>query len=133
MVGRYVGRPGLYGNPWLLRRFQPVGPGPDPAFCDAIRSGTLKRWTVEGPGVTHGQMLFADARFGTQYVVNRFASALAHGELPYRLDDVRRELVGLDLACYCPLVGPDGQPWPCHADVLLRAANSPLGTLLPAA
>jgi hypothetical protein len=32
--------------------------------------------------------------------------------------DVRRELRGRDLACWCPI----GQP--CHADVLLEVANS---------
>ena len=31
--------------------------------------------------------------------------------------DVRRELAGRDLACWCPLSGP------CHADVLLEVAN----------
>jgi hypothetical protein len=32
--------------------------------------------------------------------------------------DVRRELKGKNLACWCPLDGP------CHADVLLRVANA---------
>ncbi len=32
-------------------------------------------------------------------------------------DEIRRELAGSDLACWCPL----GQP--CHADVLLELAN----------
>lgn len=33
------------------------------------------------------------------------------------MDDVRRELAGKDLACWCPL----GEP--CHGDVLLEIAN----------
>ena len=33
------------------------------------------------------------------------------------LEDIRRNLAGKDLLCFCPL----GQP--CHADVLLKAAN----------
>jgi hypothetical protein len=36
---------------------------------------------------------------------------------PDRRAEARRLLAGRDLACYCPLDGP------CHADVLLRAAN----------
>ena len=32
--------------------------------------------------------------------------------------EVRRELAGHDLACWCPLDGP------CHADVLLEIANA---------
>lgn len=38
--------------------------------------------------------------------------------LPFTIDDVRRELAGKDLVCWCPI----GQP--CHADVLLRLANT---------
>ena len=34
------------------------------------------------------------------------------------------ELRGKDLACWCPLVDKDGNPVPCHADVLLEIANS---------
>lgn len=33
------------------------------------------------------------------------------------LEDVRRQLRGKNLACWCRL------DWPCHADVLLRLAN----------
>lgn len=33
------------------------------------------------------------------------------------LEDIRRELAGHDLACWCPL------DQPCHADVLLDIAN----------
>ncbi|NYE73437.1 DUF4326 domain-containing protein [Microlunatus parietis] len=32
-------------------------------------------------------------------------------------DEIRAELAGKDLACWCPLSGP------CHADVLLEIAN----------
>lgn len=35
------------------------------------------------------------------------------------VDDVRRELAGRDLVCWCPLDEP------CHADVLLELANAP--------
>ena len=35
--------------------------------------------------------------------------------------EIRRELRGKNLACFCSL----DQPW-CHADVLLRVANSTL-------
>lgn len=36
---------------------------------------------------------------------------------PFTIDDIRRELGGRDLACWCP----PGSP--CHADVLLELAN----------
>lgn len=37
---------------------------------------------------------------------------------PKTLEDVRRELRGKNLACWCPL------DQPCHADVLLEIANA---------
>lgn len=33
-------------------------------------------------------------------------------------------LRGKNLACWCPLVDKDGNSVPCHADVLLKIANS---------
>lgn len=52
--------------------------------------------------------------------VDRYRRALEAGELSFTAGDVRRELAGADLACWCPL----GEP--CHADVLLEVANRPL-------
>lgn len=37
--------------------------------------------------------------------------------------EIRAELAGKDLACWCPLVDEHGTRLPCHADVLLRIAN----------
>jgi hypothetical protein len=53
--------------------------------------------------------------------VAAFEHALRDGSLGFGVDDVRRELAGRDLCCWCPLDEP------CHADVLLRVANEPLG------
>jgi hypothetical protein len=39
------------------------------------------------------------------------------------LGDIRRELAGRDLACWCPLPERPGQPDHCHAAVLLAIAN----------
>jgi hypothetical protein len=48
--------------------------------------------------------------------VDRYRRALLAGELGFDVEDVRRELAGRDLACWCP----PGRP--CHADVLLAVA-----------
>jgi len=48
--------------------------------------------------------------------VAAYRRALERGELRFTADDVRLELAGHDLACWCPL----GEP--CHADVLLEVA-----------
>lgn len=54
---------------------------------------------------------------GRDEAVRRYRADLLAGCLEVDVDDVRRELRGRDLACYCPLDGP------CHADVLLEIAN----------
>lgn len=53
----------------------------------------------------------------TGQAVAYFRVNLLRGTLGYTVDDVRRELRGKNLACYCPL------DQPCHADVLLEEAN----------
>jgi Domain of unknown function (DUF4326) len=50
--------------------------------------------------------------------VARFREALAGGELPFSSDEVRAQLRGKNLACWCPLDAA------CHADVLLEVANA---------
>lgn len=55
------------------------------------------------------------------YAVLQYRAALSAGELPVSIADVRRELRGKDLVCWCALDKP------CHADVLLSIANEPAG------
>lgn len=47
-----------------------------------------------------------------------FRVDLRCGFLPFDADDVRRELRGRNLVCWCPL------DQPCHGDVLLEVANA---------
>jgi hypothetical protein len=54
---------------------------------------------------------------GRDEAVRRYRADLVAGRLGIGVHDVRRELRGRDLACYCPLDEP------CHADVLLEIAN----------
>lgn len=49
--------------------------------------------------------------------VNRFRAELLAGAMPVSVEEIRAELAGKDLACWCPLDEP------CHADVLLEVAN----------
>jgi hypothetical protein len=55
--------------------------------------------------------------FGRDEAVRRYRDDLLAGRLAVTVEDVKRDLRGCDLACYCP---PDE---PCHADVLLDIAN----------
>jgi hypothetical protein len=54
---------------------------------------------------------------GRAEAVRRYHEDLIAGRLAVTVEDVKRELRGCDLACYCPLDEP------CHADVLLAVAN----------
>jgi hypothetical protein len=54
---------------------------------------------------------------GRAEAVRRFREDLLAARLAVTVDDVKRELRGRDLACYCALDEP------CHADVLLTVAN----------
>ena len=61
---------------------------------------------------------FDDPRTSPEERVRRYRQALLAGRLGFTVEDVRKELRGRDLACWCPLDRP------CHADVLLEIANA---------
>jgi len=52
-----------------------------------------------------------------RFATSDYASALFDGRLPYTVDDVKRDLAGKNLACWC------GLDQECHADILLKIAN----------
>jgi hypothetical protein len=54
---------------------------------------------------------------GRQEAVRRYREDLLAGRLMIAVEDVKHELHGRDLACYCPLDEP------CHAEVLIEVAN----------
>ena len=54
---------------------------------------------------------------GRHEAVRRYRDDLLADRLVINVADVKRELRGKDLACYCPLDEP------CHADVLIAIAN----------
>jgi hypothetical protein len=54
---------------------------------------------------------------GRESAVRRYRDDLLAGRLPVTVADVKRELRGRDVACYCPLTES------CHGDVLLEIAN----------
>ena len=61
---------------------------------------------------------FTVQEFGSRAAaVARYEQALEAGELGVTRDEIRAELAGHDLACWCPLDDA------CHADVLLRIAD----------
>lgn len=130
-----VARPSRWGNPFRVGSVQ----------TGLVRvPGALSGQTweyegrISGDGNRHdyhhpdGEVTVCHVRYATvDEVVELYRRALLRqpdpaiaaawgSRSPVRVtaDDVRRELAGKDLACWCPV----GQP--CHGDVLLEVANS---------
>lgn len=95
-----VARPGRWGNPFTL----------------AMVTETLRSYTDGEPG-PEGETPAQFEERCRRRAVEAFRDALVGGDLEISVDDVRRELRGKNLACWCPLDKA------CHADVLLEIAN----------
>lgn len=85
----YVGRPTRWGNLYVV--------------------GEQEAW-------------IAGAVFHSRTITPELAVTLYRRDIDYKVgaptsDEIRTQLVGKDLACWCALDAP------CHADVLLRLAN----------
>ena len=72
---------------------------------NTVYVGRPTRWGNPHTGGTHTSM------------VERYSESLHSGQLGFTVAEVRRELAGRNLACWC------GDSQPCHADVLLAVAN----------
>lgn len=92
----YVGRPTRWGNPISMY-----------VYDARIPKGTVR----PASEVVAKFRELIEARDGCSYK----SDALPKG---IRSEDIKRELRGKDLACWCPL------DQPCHADVLLEIANT---------
>lgn len=102
----YVGRPKKWGNPFLVGTAVPVS---------AIGG---ERILVTATDATHAVELFEKWLAGTLVLPPETRMSR-----PPTRDQIRHELAGLDLVCWCPLADGRGRPVPCHADVLLDIAN----------
>lgn len=107
-----VSRPSKWGNPFLVRRESRGG------LC----------WSVSiGP---EGYKRYFDTELEARQLAVRLYELYTGpgGRYELDLDEVRAVLAGHDLACWCPLVDADGNPVPCHADVLLKISNETRST-----
>lgn len=92
----YVGRPTKWGNPFNWRNFNRVG------YDSNDEQFRLPDISLKG-------FAFASFQEAVEF-------RLVDIDYPSH-DEIRRELAGKNLACWCP-------DWcQCHADVLLRIAN----------
>lgn len=114
---RYVGRPTKWGNP--IRITPERG-----RFCTMYR--------VHGsPLDRNGGPAYCDLDTARHFAAKGFEWDLLNGRYPDypSLDEIRAELAGHDLACWCPprRVHRNGTLGDvnCHADVLLELAANP--------
>lgn len=126
-----VARPSKFGSPYRYRTPYGLARVPatngDPWEYEGRISGDGARHDYHWPD---GRITEHHVRYMTRdEIVETFRRALVTPTPQLRLyqrlvgpitvDDVRRELAGKDLACWC-------KSWdPCHADVLLEVANTP--------
>ncbi len=112
----YVGRPTKWGNP-----FRVFGQN-EYLYCDAShRRKILSPWVIFDPDQDIDNNPVTPAMAVDHYwrwVLGGFADNVIVRPCLFTLDDIRRELGGRDLACWCP------PPEPCHIDVLLEIANA---------
>jgi hypothetical protein len=104
----YVGRPTRWGNPVSA---SDVG-GQYPSLSERQVATLLVR---------QFEVL---AERGRLYLPNWRSAGGARGPVTWTypsVDEIRADLAGFDLACWCPLDEP------CHADVLLRLASGGRG------
>lgn len=106
-----VARPSKWGNPWRVEQVECSMGG----LC----------WGSTGLDGLGGRVRHHEHSDTKQEAARTVVTAYRHAilwpvsgdpEVP-DLDDIRRELAGKDLMCFCPL------DQPCHADVLLALAN----------
>jgi hypothetical protein len=100
-----VTRPSIYGNPFRVGSPY-CGPTIRQANTPAEAVAAFRDWV--------GRDTLDPAMWDRGLIVAHAAlkAALANGDL-----------VGRDLACWCPLIDEHGDRVPCHADVLLELAS----------
>lgn len=84
----------------------------------AVKVDRTTRWG--NPFHTHGDgypMTREVARWCFEQMLRKYGAYIGRGNRIVTVEDIRRELAGKNLACWCPFDEP------CHADVLLKLAN----------
>lgn len=114
----YIGRPTKWGNPIRITPETSTRPG-----CPTM-------YRVHGsPLDMSGGPSYADLGIARHFAAWYFECDLLNDRYPEypSLDEIRAELAGRDLACWCPprCVNPNGSlgQISCHGDVLLDLAN----------
>ena len=112
-----VARPSKWGNPIILD--EPIYIFTIISMAPERGERTMREWRRDACAEAFRLMMLAERRDIPAEEVTDLdrAMALKPGHYPTHAE-IRAELRGKDLACWCPLDSP------CHADVLLEIANA---------
>lgn len=117
----YVGRPTKWGNPFDFRRAEycwaalSLGCRADRADRQEAAVRAYRHWIIAPPGKRTKSMWRQPKLVGAAGEL-KLGPRVAAGLAP-SLVDIRAELGGRHLMCWCRLADP------CHADILLEIAN----------
>lgn len=121
----YCGRPSRWGNPFAVTggwqecfRALAWGFNADAAGRRAMAAALFEAWLTGS-----GRSIKAGSKRDKRSPWQREVMTVDVGRKPPPLEEIRRELRGKDLLCWCPTPAR-GQPDICHAAVLLRIANA---------
>lgn len=112
---RYVGRGTKWGNPFVARRCTCCG------YWEVYDDNGVD-YLVDHQVARQHPELANDRAEAVERAVELFVEDFEWCARITR-DEVRAELRGHDLMCWCPLEDAEGNRVPCHADVLLELAN----------
>ncbi|GGU62445.1 DUF4326 domain-containing protein [Streptomyces lavendofoliae] len=104
---RYVGRGTRWGNPFTITDCLEAGLAESKDEARKVVTDQYRQWLV-------GELDGGPGPVGTSWSRER------RDWIRSDLDELR----GRDLMCWCPLVDTDGNPVPCHADVLLELCHT---------
>lgn len=101
-----------FGNPF------PVAKGSSTSMGKTTDVWIVGTWS--GPA-----MWFKDSKVeATELSVKAFDAWIKHPDQKPLAERAKQMLRGKNLACWCKLKDENGNPVPCHADVLLELANA---------
>jgi len=113
-----VTRPNRFGNPFYLEECSGEQYMRARFGRKVMTIGlSVERGQLEGVTVVEAYRAWLTGKPSVLYHYLMDEMELSRGTRKNTLKHIKRDLVGKDLACFCPL------DQPCHADVLLEIAN----------
>lgn len=125
----YVGRGSKWGNPFKLGETLIRIPGLDGSAWEHEDQPSKTAGDTYSFRHSSGRTTWHRVEYANREQVVELHRRIVQGQssnltVTYpSVDEIRAELAGRDLACWCPLTDTAGRHVSCHADTLLHTAN----------